>query len=98
MHSSNSKECKRLAVEHALIEEWLDTDTVTEHLLRDCCEGYDRWVERSRPQEEYEERGCVLKAGGRVELQAGDTSEDVTPLVDFTVEKLRGTTRLATNT
>ena len=95
LQSSNSKECKRRAVEHAPLEE---SDTFTEYFLRDCCEGYDRWVERSRPQDEYEERGCVLKSGGRVELQAGDASEDVTPLVDLMVEKLRGTTRLATNT
>ena len=98
LQSSNSQKCKQRAVEHVLLDKWLDTDTFTEYYLRDCCEGYDRWVERSRPQEEYEERGCVLKSGGRVELQAGDASEDVTPIVDLMVDKLRGTTRLAANT
>ena len=41
--------------------------------------------------------GCHLRDDRQIEIQSGESSEDVTPLVDAIVERLRDTTNLATN-
>lgn len=102
LQSSASSEygAKRRAVKHVTLtpEEWMATDTFSEWLLRDCCEGYGRWFELKGLPEEYHQRGCELLEGGRLEMQAGGAAQDVTPLVQEMVEHLRGATRLATDT
>ena len=82
-------------------EEWIDTESFSEHLLADCCEGYERWLDpkglKGQP-EEYEAKGCTLLEDGSVEIRTSGDSEDVTPLLDEMVASLRATTRLATDT
>ena len=96
--AENSFGGARRSVEHAILEEWTDTDTFSENLLRDSIEGYERWFKRSGTQEEYEEKGCIMHEDGHVELCDGDASDDVTHILDEMVDRLRSTTRLATET
>uniref|UniRef100_A0A7S4W6J3 Nucleotide-diphospho-sugar transferase domain-containing protein n=1 Tax=Alexandrium monilatum TaxID=311494 RepID=A0A7S4W6J3_9DINO len=86
---------QRRAVEH-VPSAWADDGRFSEHLLRATCEGYERWVERSAPPEDYAHFGCALREGGRVELVAGERPEEVTALIDEAVEKARAVARLAT--
>merc|ERR1712136_7404 len=76
-------------------ERWENSDELTERLLRDCCEGYARWVELAGTDEDYRKFGCVV-CDDRVELRAGDLCEDVTPLVKATVSRLQEVARNAT--
>ena len=84
----------RRAVEHSS-SYWASDSEFAEHLLRECCEGYTRWVERAESADEYERFDCVLGDAGVVSVVAGDTTEDVTPIVDEAVAILRGAAGVA---
>ena len=83
------------AVEHTP-SNWADVGAFAEHLLRSCCEGYNRWVTRNAPPEDYAYYGCTLLADGHLELRDGNNVLDITGIVDEMVQRLREVTILAT--
>ena len=93
---------QRRAVEHRL-QSWGTVEDFSEHLIKDCCEGYSRWCLLAAAPEEYATHGCVVLANNegprRLVVQPGGTcegSEDVTALAQEVFDHLRVVVHRAT--
>ena len=88
-----------------------NVEAFADHLLRNSCEGYRRWFERTHPEDHYESFNCALGAKKRVYLfreqepvkqadglvaENGTSDlEDITELVELGVNQVRGAAQSA---